>query len=108
METSPWIMGCHHLIFMEENAPIHTANLRNQCHKQNCINKMKCPAHSPDLKPIEKIWKKNEEFNLKIIPAPICARIAGFNSIRMGGCALGVIGRLTLVNAMPNGGPTSY
>ncbi|MBW0527723.1 hypothetical protein O181_067438 [Austropuccinia psidii MF-1] len=39
-------MGRHRLIFMEDNAPIHTETLSN-----------KWPAHSPSLYPIENVWK---------------------------------------------------
>ncbi|MBW0584761.1 hypothetical protein O181_124476 [Austropuccinia psidii MF-1] len=42
---------------MEDNAPIHTATFSNQWRKRNGILKMDWPAHSPDLNPIENIWK---------------------------------------------------
>ncbi|MBW0493173.1 hypothetical protein O181_032888 [Austropuccinia psidii MF-1] len=103
-------MGSHCLIFIEENPSIHMANLRNKWYKQYGIKKMNWSAHSSNLNPIKNIWEKNEEFDFEIIPTPICARISGCNSIRIGGCALSIIGQLTLVNATPNEdvGPTSY
>ncbi|MBW0572131.1 hypothetical protein O181_111846 [Austropuccinia psidii MF-1] len=36
-EQAPWIMGRHRLIVMEDNAPIHTATLRNQWRQQHGI-----------------------------------------------------------------------
>ncbi|MBW0573529.1 hypothetical protein O181_113244 [Austropuccinia psidii MF-1] len=57
MGQAPWIMGRHWLIVMEDNAPIHTATLSNQWHQQHGIRKMQWTAHSPDLNPIENVWK---------------------------------------------------
>ncbi|MBW0465448.1 hypothetical protein O181_005163 [Austropuccinia psidii MF-1] len=66
METAPWIMGFHKLIIMEDNTPIHTENLSNQLFEEHCINKMIWPAHSPDLNPIENIWKKMKSSIFKL------------------------------------------
>ncbi|MBW0530837.1 hypothetical protein O181_070552 [Austropuccinia psidii MF-1] len=57
MEQAPWIRGRHRLLLMEDNAPIHTAAVSNQWRERNGILKMEWPAHSPDLNPIENIWK---------------------------------------------------
>ncbi|MBW0509183.1 hypothetical protein O181_048898 [Austropuccinia psidii MF-1] len=42
---------------MEDNVLIHTAGFSNQWCQQNGILKMEWLAHSPDLNPIENIWK---------------------------------------------------
>ncbi|MBW0546332.1 hypothetical protein O181_086047 [Austropuccinia psidii MF-1] len=57
MDQAPWIMGRHWLIVMEDNAPIHTETLSNQWRQQHGIQKIKWPAHSPYLNPIENVWK---------------------------------------------------
>ncbi|MBW0467667.1 hypothetical protein O181_007382 [Austropuccinia psidii MF-1] len=57
MQQAPWIRGQHCLLLMEDNAPIHTAAFSNQWREQNGILKTDWPAHSPDLNPIENIWK---------------------------------------------------
>ncbi|MBW0542301.1 hypothetical protein O181_082016 [Austropuccinia psidii MF-1] len=57
MEQAPWIRGRHRLLLMEDNMPIHTAAFSSQWCKQNSILQMEWPAHSPNLNPIEKIWK---------------------------------------------------
>ncbi|MBW0526810.1 hypothetical protein O181_066525 [Austropuccinia psidii MF-1] len=52
MEQAPWIRGCHCLLLMEDNAPIHT-----DWQDWHEIQKLDWPAHSPNLNPIENIWK---------------------------------------------------
>jgi hypothetical protein len=44
------------LIFMQDNAPIHTANRVREWMEENGINTMDWPPYSPDLNPIEHAW----------------------------------------------------
>jgi transposase len=66
------------LVFQQDNAPCHTAKIVKAYFNQIQLNRIKWPARSPDLSPIEKIWKMlkdqlrvddcktQEEFNAKI------------------------------------------
>ncbi|MBW0567071.1 hypothetical protein O181_106786 [Austropuccinia psidii MF-1] len=51
------ICGCHHLLLMDDNAPIHTAQASTNWRNWHDIIKLNWPAHSPDLNPIENVWK---------------------------------------------------
>ncbi|MBW0592527.1 hypothetical protein O181_132242, partial [Austropuccinia psidii MF-1] len=57
MEQAPWIRGRQRILLMEDNAPIHTAQASTNWRNWHDIQKLDWPAHSPDLSPIENIWK---------------------------------------------------
>lgn len=48
-------------IFMQDNAPIHTSRLITNWLRENGYETMPFPPYSPDLNPIENVWKKLKE-----------------------------------------------
>ncbi|MBW0491732.1 hypothetical protein O181_031447 [Austropuccinia psidii MF-1] len=57
MFNAPYIRTRDCITMMEDGSPIHTAQILNEWRATNQINKFPWPAHSPDLNPIENVWK---------------------------------------------------
>ena len=56
------------LYFMQDNAPIHTANKVKKWFEDNGIDTSDSPPYSPDLNPIEHAWKKLKEVVMEYFP----------------------------------------
>lgn len=66
-EHLPTILG-HDSIFMQDNAPIHTARIIQEWLEEEGIEVMGWPPYSPDLNPIENLWKRLKDEIMKRHP----------------------------------------
>lgn len=58
MEQLPGLLS-NRDIFMQDNAPVHTAHIIRNLLRELGLEIMEWPPYSPDLNPIENIWAMN-------------------------------------------------
>ncbi|MBW0471399.1 hypothetical protein O181_011114 [Austropuccinia psidii MF-1] len=115
MEKAPWIRGCHRLLLMEDNTPIHTAQASTNWQNRHNIIKLDWPAHSPDLNPIMNVWKAMKSQISKLYQPQTVEELR--HAINTAWTDSNVNLLNNLLHSMPqrmamviemNGGPTSY
>ena len=74
-----WFPKSKNYIFMQDIAPCHTSKFTTEFLKRKCISVLPWPGNSPDLNPIENVWKMLKD---KIATCHLTSKVELVNKIK--------------------------
>jgi transposase len=93
--------------FQQDNAPIHTAGRTTSWLENHTISYITWPPHSPDLNPIEHVWKAMKELLHKRYPNLYLLSLSEVNQAYLEACLKEVWSEVpqeaiaSLINSLP-------